>query len=169
MLLKLDLGCGFTRREGYKRVDISAQYDPDYVADIRSLPFEQGSIKEIRASHVLEHIPQKDVFFTLRHWWMLLCDGGKLNIIVPDCGWAMREWAKGNIRDREVIDIVFGSDPNSTDFQEHKNMFWQTRVCRFLEVTGFVDIVLFSFILGELNVFCSKPIVGKNEGLQLED
>jgi len=41
--------------------DIDKELDPDYVADIRDLPFEDKSYDAVLACEILEHIPWKDV------------------------------------------------------------------------------------------------------------
>jgi len=76
--MKIDIGCGNNRYEGYTPHDWSTE------GDARVLPYEDGSIEEIRASHVLEHLPKADVEETLRHWYAKLQPGGILRIAVPD-------------------------------------------------------------------------------------
>jgi hypothetical protein len=56
--MKLNLGCGFRRLDGYLNVDISEACHPDRVVDLESLPwpFEESSASEIALFHVLEHL-----------------------------------------------------------------------------------------------------------------
>jgi len=56
--MKLNLGCGRSPMEGWVNVDSVALEGVDVVADLEEgkLPFEDESVDEIHASHVLEHI-----------------------------------------------------------------------------------------------------------------
>ena len=76
--MKLDLGCGTTRIEGYTPWDWSTNND------VQFLPFADGSIEEIRASHVLEHIERPYLLEVVQHWVDKLQPGGILRIAVPD-------------------------------------------------------------------------------------
>ena len=76
--MKIDIGSGPHRYEGYTPWDWSLE------GDARVLPYEDNSLEEIRASHVLEHIPRHQVNETLRHWVSKLKPGGILRIAVPD-------------------------------------------------------------------------------------
>lgn len=76
--MKLNIGCGPQRIEGFTPHDWSLEHDA------RVLPYEDNSIEEIRASHVLEHLPKGDVEDTLQHWYSKLKPGGILRIAVPD-------------------------------------------------------------------------------------
>jgi hypothetical protein len=38
-MLKLNLGCGYTRMDGYVNVDVSAACNPDLVADLEEVPW----------------------------------------------------------------------------------------------------------------------------------
>lgn len=55
--MKLHLGCGNDKKNGYINCDISPDVNPDKVVDLeKKLPFKDNSISEIIANHVLEHI-----------------------------------------------------------------------------------------------------------------
>ena len=77
--MKIDIGSGPHRYEGYTPWDWSLE------GDARVLPYEDNSLEEIRASHVLEHIPRHQVNETLRHWVSKLKPGGILRIAVVAC------------------------------------------------------------------------------------
>ena len=55
---RVNLGCGNDLREGYINVDSSPAVNPDKVWNLEEtpLPFEDDSIDEIVANHVMEHI-----------------------------------------------------------------------------------------------------------------
>jgi len=91
--MKLNLGCGVHKLEGYINIDISSKCKPDVVCDInKGLTFKNESIQEIKASHILEHID--DLIFVMNECWRVLKVGGILNIEVPNgeySEWALRD------------------------------------------------------------------------------
>ncbi len=60
-VLKLDLGCGDNKRDGFFGIDIAKTKSTDMVRDLFKFPwpFEDNSVDEIFASHFFEHVPQK--------------------------------------------------------------------------------------------------------------
>jgi len=89
--LKLDLGCGPWKKEGFLGVDNgegSVQWgtvpggkaiDIDYDLS-KGIPFDNSSVEEIFASHFLEHT---DLMGMLREVYRVLCDDGVFEFIVP--------------------------------------------------------------------------------------
>jgi len=60
--LKLDLGCGLTPKEGFEGVDVRGD-KKKYAVDLFKFPwpFEDNSVEEIHCSHLVEHIPAREV------------------------------------------------------------------------------------------------------------
>ena len=58
--LKLNLGCGKRRREGFINVDSQPGCQPDLVLDLEALPWPwaDDSVDEVDLIHVLEHLGQ---------------------------------------------------------------------------------------------------------------
>jgi ubiquinone/menaquinone biosynthesis C-methylase UbiE len=85
--MKLDLGCGDKRREGFIRVDRSQRVEPDMVLDLEQLPWPwpDGSVDEIIMEHVLEHLGQAPaVFFgIMQELYRVMKPGAWLHIAVP--------------------------------------------------------------------------------------
>ena len=65
--MKIDIGCGFKKLKGFTRIDSDPEVFPDYVIDLDDknliLPFDDNTVEEIHAEHILEHIG--DGFFNL--------------------------------------------------------------------------------------------------------
>jgi SAM-dependent methyltransferase len=80
--LRLNLGCDRSQIAGYVGVDFNPDVDPDVLADVEHLPFEDNSVDEIYASHVLEHLPYGNT--ALQEWLRVLKPGGMLTVVVPD-------------------------------------------------------------------------------------
>lgn len=84
-LLKLNLGCGPTRREGFLGVDIGNYPEVDIRQDaleyLRSLPDQ--SVTEVYSSHFLEHLDPEVFLELLRQVYRVLIPGGQTRFIVP--------------------------------------------------------------------------------------
>lgn len=99
--IRLDLGCGKNKRAGFIGVDSRPFEGVDVVCDLvakdvakganplpdvvifRKWQWEDSSVAEIHASHVVEHFtPQERIHFINEAYRVLIPDG-KLSIIVP--------------------------------------------------------------------------------------
>ena len=67
---------------------------PDVIADVRDLPFDDGSVDAIYAGHVLEHIEYEDCPAAVREMRRVLRPGGRLAVVGPDMDRAHGEWAE---------------------------------------------------------------------------
>jgi predicted SAM-dependent methyltransferase len=67
--LKLDLGCGNNKKEGYKGIDIVKTDQTDYVIDLQQYPWpiKSESVEEINCSHYIEHIKHDNVALDLKN------------------------------------------------------------------------------------------------------
>jgi len=81
--IRLHLGCGKDKKENYVNLDSSSDVYPDVVWDLEKtpLPFEDNSIEEVLANHVLEHVIN---FIPLMHdIWRICKDRAKIKIRTP--------------------------------------------------------------------------------------
>ena len=82
--MKLHIG-GKQKKEGWKILNIQSKDGADFIGDITDLSqFENNSIDEIYASHVVEHVDQNKIKATLKGIHRILKDNGKFYISVPD-------------------------------------------------------------------------------------
>ena len=82
--MKLNIG-GKEKKEGWHVLNIQKKDGADFIGDISDLSqFKDDSIEEIYASHVFEHINQKNINKTLLGIHRILKKNGKLYIAVPD-------------------------------------------------------------------------------------
>ena len=82
--MKLHIG-GKQIKDGWKILNIQKNDGVDFVGSISDLSqFDDNSIEEIYASHVVEHVDQKNIKKTLEGIYRVLKNDGKFYISVPD-------------------------------------------------------------------------------------
>lgn len=83
--MKLNLGCGTNKMEGYVNVDRA--HGPDVVHDLESFPWPwpDSSVEEIRAHHILEHLGQDSKVFVgvVKEMYRVCKAGAVIDIVVP--------------------------------------------------------------------------------------
>ena len=83
-ILKLDLGCGQNKRDGFIGVDRREFPGVDVVAELKERwPWGDSSVEEIHASHVLEHFTGCERVHIFNEMYRVLIPGGKASIITP--------------------------------------------------------------------------------------
>ena len=82
--MRLNIGSGFRKLPNYYNIDNRAECDPDLVLDLTlSLPFETGSVDEVRAVDILEHIPIGKTLPLIEEIWRVLKPGGYFYSMTP--------------------------------------------------------------------------------------
>jgi predicted SAM-dependent methyltransferase len=79
--MKLNLGCGWNKLDGYINLDRNSQWEPDVVAELPEIPFPDETFTHIVAWHIIEHLPDKISLFN--ECWRVLEPGGELHILTP--------------------------------------------------------------------------------------
>ncbi|WP_373529292.1 methyltransferase domain-containing protein [Nostoc sp.] len=80
--LRVDLGSGTNKPDGFLGVDICPGLGIDIVADLsKKFPFEDNSVDEIRAHDVIEHL--QDRLHTMNEIWRICKVNAKIDIRVP--------------------------------------------------------------------------------------
>lgn len=113
--LKLHLGCGEKRMDGYINVDMRKTPAVDLLLDVSRLPFPDNSASRVETYHLIEHMPRNQALSALREWLRVLEPGGKLVIECPDFDSAAREYLAGNA---QRLDSIYGLQrfPGDTHF-----------------------------------------------------
>lgn len=83
--MKLNLGAGYKRFDGFLNVDSDPATEPDILADIGKdiLPIEDSSVDEIIANHILEHLGGDTFFHALKEIYRISKNTAIINVIVP--------------------------------------------------------------------------------------
>lgn len=136
--MKLNLGCGGDKKQGYVNIDIRKEVKPDMVLDLEKTPypFDDNSIDEILAKDVIEHFSFRNVERVVKEWHRILKPGGKLVIQTPDFDVIVDLIRKGEIKGWWQISywLYGGQDyPENT----HKLIFTKEEIRKFLESLGF--------------------------------
>lgn len=82
--MKLNIGAGNKKYDGYLNCDYDTHYNPDYVFDMEKdvWPFEDDSVTNIIAHHVLEHMGE-GYFHVLKEIYRICKPGAIIDIRVP--------------------------------------------------------------------------------------
>ncbi len=137
-MIKLHLGSGGKKVEGYTNVDIRYLPGVDEVANVKFLrQYSPNTINTIYASHVLEHFGRWEYLSVLQRWYELLEEGGTLRLAVPNfesvCRW-YRE--TGDIS--KVMGILYGGQDYDENF--HYVTFDFNSLSRDLKSIGFKEV-----------------------------
>jgi len=121
--MKLHLGCGDRRINGFINIDIQNSPAVDVVADIMDLPYEENTVDVIYSCCMLEHFGRNNnlKFFrntcwtdVINYWHKILKPGGELYISVPDFKAVCEEYlTTGDIS--KIIGITIGGQKNEED------------------------------------------------------
>lgn len=135
--VKLNLGAGGKRIEGFLSVDIAG--DPDIKANIVCLPFDDESVDEIMAVHVFEHLYRWDAPAALTEWLRVLKSGARLILEMPDivkCCKAVIDGAP----DRMGMWGLYGDPHYKEPYMVHRWGWSQTEIIAELKKAGFRKI-----------------------------
>lgn len=137
---RLNLGCGFDRREGYTNVDFQESHHPDLQADVRDLGMlPSDHYREIIAIDCLEHLPRTDTARALAEWFRLLVPGGVLRLRTPEffgIAWMMGAAATAE-EQLDVVQQLFGTQAYTGDF--HQTCFTPLTMLHHLCAAGYGD------------------------------
>jgi predicted SAM-dependent methyltransferase len=98
--MKFEFGCGETQTPGYVSVDVRKLPGIDYVCNAWEIGkyCDDEIASFITSRHFLEHLTFHQASETLKAWWTLLEQGGKVEIIVPNMIFHIRQWMDPNRR-----------------------------------------------------------------------
>jgi len=111
--VRLNLGAGDVELEGFTAIDRK------FGTEAFPLLYEDGTVDEIRASHVLEHFGHMEVSAVVNHWVDKLKPGGRLRVAVPDFLWITEKYLKGEPINTQGY--VCGGQTDENDF--HRTIF----------------------------------------------
>lgn len=140
--IRLHIG-GMEPRTGWKILNVQPGPHVDYIGSCTDLEqFPNNSVREIYASHVLEHLSYKgELQKTISEAHRILTPNGTFKISVPDFEVLCRIFLHPslNIEQRfHIMRMVFGGQEDEFDF--HKiGLTWEF-LCNFLRQSTFANI-----------------------------
>ena len=105
-----DGGPDSPKLEGFTHVDIREIDGVEIVCDVsKKIPLEDGSVEEIRASHIIEHIHPDQVEKAITEWVRVLKPGGLLRIYCPNSELIAKAFVMGDVNIIRFSEINFGA------------------------------------------------------------
>jgi predicted SAM-dependent methyltransferase len=130
--VRLNLGAGGSPIDGYENIDLKNG------KSAFPLKYADGTVDEVRASHILEHFPHGEVEAVVREWARVLKPGGKLKVAVPDFDYIVKEYSNGHRGDPLLEAYLFGGQVDADDY--HKTLFNEDKLKTLLEIVGLTDV-----------------------------
>jgi hypothetical protein len=137
---KINMGCGYDKRDGYLNVDSDPACDPDLLIvnnDISGLP--KGHFEQVIALDVLEHIPRVYMMGALFDWALLLQPEGRIFVetsYIHGIIDVMREANDFETSHNWKI-CLFGNQVHAGDF--HFNGFTVPTLRTYLRAVGLIE------------------------------
>lgn len=143
--MKLNIGSGEQRLDGYENIDRKSGFEAF------PLPYADGTVDEVRASHVLEHFSHMKTGSVLAEWVRVLKPGGLLQIAVPDFEYCARHYLAG--QNIPVQGYVMGGHVDADD--HHGAIFDEESLADALRAAGLIGI---SRWRSDINDCASLPV-----------
>lgn len=138
-LRKLNVGCGYDKREGYVNVDVDPDCEPDILVSLEDdSGIPRQYFEEVLAHDVLEHIPRSSTLSALLTWSDYLVPGGRLVIQTSNME-GIIDMMRANPRfDHQygMTICMFGNQMHPGDF--HYTGFTELTLRVYLMAAGFV-------------------------------
>lgn len=82
--MRINLGSGMRKLEGYVNIDNREECDPDMLLDIeQGLPIPGDSCEEVLCNDFIEHIHQDKIIFVMSEIHRVLKSGGIFDFFIP--------------------------------------------------------------------------------------
>jgi len=144
--LRLHLGCGERRIEGYVNVDLAPGAQSimatraDVFGDVAELRFPAASVDEVRSHHVFEHFPRVEALALLVRWHEWLRLGGRLVIETPDLEGSARTLLSDQPFEVKMGVVRHLAGDQAEGWAFHVDHWFPARYQRTLEALGFGEV-----------------------------
>lgn len=125
--IRVNLGAGYRPMAGYENID---RMDD---AEAYPLPYDDGQIAEVRASHLLEHFSHRDTQAVLNEWARVLRPGGLMKIAVPDFDRIIEAYLRGP-GDMPIESFIMGGHQDAND--HHGAIFNRGKLTEMMRAAG---------------------------------
>ena len=122
-MIKINMGCGWRNfGKDWDHID-GGDYSHLDSKDIFNLPYEDGSVDLIYASHVIEYFDRDEVKDVLDEWIRVLKPGGKLRLAVPNFSEMAILYSKDIIKLNDILGPLYGKMPMGKETIYHKTTY----------------------------------------------
>lgn len=138
--IKLHLGCGTNKREGWINIDSVKGFAPDLLCDIsQGLPYDDLTVDEILAEDLLEHFDKYLRFIVFGEWVRPLKIGGIITVQVPNFKKILFKYFKFGYDN--FVDFIFGENMLKSEvyighFGNHKWGYSENSLKDFIKLFG---------------------------------
>lgn len=143
--MKLNIGCGGRRIDGFTGVDAVQRPAADIIARADNIPLPDGSVEEIMAIHLWEHFYRWDCDKVIAEWSRLLQPGGRLVLELPNLIKCCENVIHGRMvggKEPDQLSMwgLYGDPREGDEFMAHR-WAWSPKTLKdFLEAKGFIKI-----------------------------
>ena len=116
--MKLNLGCGDHKPEGWINADINPRVEPDVLVGNYSLPWDDDTFDQVGIMQVLYHVPLEQVPVFLTEVKRVTAPGGQVMVICPDVRQRL-EWFITVENDK------IGPSPKERPVYDHRGSYQQ--------------------------------------------
>lgn len=144
--MKLNIGAGGKRLEGYTGVDAVERPGADIIARADKIPLPDACAEEVLAVHLVEHLLPWELGQTLKEWHRLLAPGGLLVLEMPDLVKCCQNIVDGRMKGGKHPDQLgmwglFGDDRYEDPYMLHRWGYSFKTLAPKVETAGFFKIV----------------------------
>lgn len=138
--MKLNIGSGENKLEGYINIDFDVRFKPDLVLDIREgLPYKDNEVDEIISTHLIEHIEYPLWLPMFREFQRVLKPEGKLLLEYPEFEIVTRYFLTNHLGKRDFWRaVIYGGQAVKGDY--HVTPVVTSLLIQKLALWGFKDL-----------------------------
>lgn len=94
--IKIDIGCGKNKINGFIGIDFDSRTNPDIVASALNLPFQDNTVDEVYSAHLVEHFDLSEAQQFFNEVYRVLKNGSKAVIKVD------KDWSKNRLMKKDL-------------------------------------------------------------------
>lgn len=139
--IKLNLGCGANKIDGFVNIDSELGCKPDKVCNFitSKLPYKDGIVEEVVLFHTIEHIGKRFHGTVLSEIWRVLRPGGSFMVAYPEFTKCYQNWKLNHVGKKVFWEAtIFGRQLYPSDF--HVCIMHTPDFVEVLESIGFIKI-----------------------------